>query len=231
MVRKLTRPKKITGRLPHGPANLPPSYSEVNAACAKGDTQAAVQEWYKVTRQEWASLTGEDDEYKPPKFSWQPAAGSCASSETGSTGPATAWRILGRRADEVAACLAKLTDNNSWRTKHNVNKQVIGSRRILKTLTDKLQTQLQPEIDRWCKGLEGAVSAKSDRWAKSLAKAARIKAQLIEEVAAKKRTEGWRAWLGATESERKGLCPPSKGAYRWAKGLAGWAPSKTGKQS
>ena len=94
-----------------------------------------------------------------------------------------------------------------------------------------MQLQLQPEFDRWCKGLEGAVNAKSNAWAKSLARAARKKAQIIEEAAAKKRTEGWREWLGATDTERKGLCAPSKGAYRWVKGLASWTPSKVGKQS
>ena len=113
----------------------------------------------------------------------------------------------------------------------NVHKQVTGSKRVLKTLADRQRVQLQPEIGRWCQGLERAVSANSSRWAKSLAKAARTKAQNIEEIAANKRSEGWRAWLGATEHERKGLCPPSKGAYRWVKGLAGWASSRVGKQS
>ena len=45
-VRKLTRPTKIPGRLPHGPANIPPSYKKVKDACEANDNQAAVKHWY-----------------------------------------------------------------------------------------------------------------------------------------------------------------------------------------
>ena len=227
-VRKLTRPTKIPGRLPHGPASRPPSYKAVNDACTAEDCQTAVYQWYTIARQEWAGLTGCEDAYKPPKFSWQPAAGECASKETGTTNPATAWRILGRRADEVAACLAKKTETNSARTREIVGKQTRASRKAVKSLSEKLQQELQPNMDRWCSGLDKAVTACSVRWAKSLAQAARKKATASEETAAKIRTQGWRDWLGASDSERKGLCPPSRGAYRWVKGLAGWAPSRTG---
>jgi hypothetical protein len=76
--------------------------------------------------------------------------------------------------------------------------------------------------------LIAATTAGSNRWAESLAAAARKKASLLEQTAARSKSDKWRKWLGATDSERSCLIAPSKRAYRWVKGLAGWEQSSIG---
>ena len=105
--RRLRRPTKVPGKLPAGPAPKPPCYAKAREACAAGDTYTAVQEWYTSARHEWAALTGMADTYREPKFVWESAAGACAAQHAGNTSPATAWRILARRAAECTTILKK----------------------------------------------------------------------------------------------------------------------------
>ena len=106
-VRTLARPMKISGALPIGPANLPSSYLQVRMACAAGRADEAIKDWYRTARQEFASLTGVDDKYRRAKFVWRSAAGDCAEGQAGNTSPSTAWRVLGRRTDAMAAIINK----------------------------------------------------------------------------------------------------------------------------
>ena len=57
---------------------------------------------------------------------------------------------------------------------------------------------------------------------------ARRRASAIEDTAAKARTEGWRKFLGATSEKGDGVFTPGRGAYKWIKGQADWAPSPNG---
>ena len=77
-IRKLIKPTRIPGRLPHGPPIKQISYNEVLEASRNGKSNAAMQAWYRTARKERATLTGVKDEYRKPKFAWESAVGQCA---------------------------------------------------------------------------------------------------------------------------------------------------------
>ena len=154
MVRKLCRPIKVPGVLPAGAANRPPSYAAVAAACSKQQLNVAVTNWYSIVRKEWESLTGVTDVYKSPKFDWKSASGDCAAQFHGGTSPATAWRILARRADECAAILRKQERNPTTTDTSILRTQAQKALRIPKTLSKSLETTHNEEMTRWAISLQ-----------------------------------------------------------------------------
>ena len=88
-IRKLVRPPKVTGILPHGPAWIEPSYSTVlEAAVHDKRIDEATVAWYTIARQEWSNLAGIDLAYKAARFKWAPAFAGTAIPWAGSLGVA-----------------------------------------------------------------------------------------------------------------------------------------------
>ena len=58
-IRKLIRPPKVGGLLPHGPSEAPPDYSSVRALAGEERTvNEAMITWYEAARKEFSSIAG-----------------------------------------------------------------------------------------------------------------------------------------------------------------------------
>jgi hypothetical protein len=103
-VRRLARTSKMPGVLPSGPQLPPPSYDNIGVDVASTNgIDLAFDQWYRLAGTEFGSLLGCAPQYAAPHFRWLAAAGPCARQGAGATRLSVAWRVLSRRADELAA--------------------------------------------------------------------------------------------------------------------------------
>ena len=68
----------------------------------------------------------------------------------------------------------------------------------------------------------------SDYWIQSLAKLADAKAKKLENATAKLRAAHWRRRVGAVVAQHGATPGPTKCAYHWVRGLAGWQRNPVG---
>ena len=219
MVRRLVRPPRIEGALPHGPANDPDKYPKLRHAALDGsDINSACAEWYACARAEVASLTGLPQSHHAATFKWSPAAGAPAKRTLGATPLSVTWRVLAQRAEYAAASFAR---DDLVTARAHVSKLIATGRHVAKKAPDNVKAALTSVATTCAKvALTG-----SSFMFKSIANALRRKAVVLEVKARDNRLKAWREWLGWDPGRRKFPFAPSRDAYRWIRSPTGWAPS------
>ena len=185
--------------------------------------------WYELARQEWSALTGSNVKCKPHKFAWESAIGK--NKLSGDSALPAAWRELARRSDDVA-CLK----NAALRTSLSRSQQeaMRNHLKAIEAIGDKLPPYVPPtcraDVCSWAKHYKQACEQSTDKVRKNLANLADKRASKLEATARADKLKHWRAAIGATANQQ-GQKTPSKLAYRWLKGLAGWEKSPLGRES
>ena len=91
--------------------------------------------------------------------------GQCAAQGGGGTSPSTAWRVLGRRADETKSILLKTLGQPDAEDMRRINEQVAGAERALRNLPAAVRDTHLPQMKSWISGLHKGVAANSAVWA------------------------------------------------------------------
>ena len=223
-VRKLVRPKKVEAALPHGPGNLPPSYSEVTGAAPTTEgINTAMKKWYELARQEWADLTGASLEYRKPHFKWSKAAGdTCKAGETAST-LALTWRQLARRAEDLCR-LSKLPGSRSSAQVDAYYAHVYAIKKWTTKLPNAVPEHETALVNSWASHVDRARTSNNWQSLGALVKLADKKADKLEQSARTQRIAEWRTAIGG-KCNAAGTKTPTKLAYRWLKGFTGWTTS------
>ncbi len=227
-VRKLVRPPKVEGKLPAGPCNQPPSYSEVERLCSHQQAELAMRALYTTARAEWSDLAGADLGFRDPRFTWQSAAGPTAKPWAGSTKVSVLWRSLARKAEDCACLIKHGLDNLLDTRRRLLAKQLSSCSRVTKSLSNTQRVSLQPQVDSWGISLECAVTHASVQCTRSLTAVADTRAKKAEALTISAPTSHWRQAVGATPEFPRCTPTPTKLAFRWVKGLAGWQHSPIG---
>ena len=228
-VRKLCKPPLVKGVLPQGPAAQPPSYDVVHQLSATSSgAQQAMMQWYRNARQEWSSLAGQNLHFQPFKFRWESPCGQLAMPQAGSTPASVMWRTLARRANETSAFLqaglASLRPSQAKLFVEHIAK-VAGAD---SKLSNTQGAQHRPAVCAWVRSFLFAVGSNSCTWLSSLQRVADAKARKLEEATTRARLQKWRVAIGAVVNIEGAAKIPTRLAYRWAKGLAGWQQSPIG---
>ena len=227
-VRKLVKPMKVEAVLPYGPQRPPPDYGQVlQLAAEKHTLDQAMLGWLNASRSEWNELSGESGEFRPAKFIWASACGQRAQQHIGASPPSVMWRAAARRAQDIARIIGRGLLLSSEAHREAVTRHLQAVTSAARTVCNSMRPSVEPQIARWASGLRAAVAKASPAWLASLAKVADMKAMTIENSNSRSRLRGWRIRLGAvTGSTPK--AGPTKAAYRWVRGLAGWQHSPIG---
>ena len=228
-LRRLCKPPLVKGVLPQGPQMQPPSYQEVHhlAATAEGAEQAMVQ-WYRNARAEWSALTGEELHHGAPKFRWLPAAGVVAKPWAGTTALSVMWRTLASRADETKRFLEMGVNTLRPSQARLLAQHPASAPAAAGRLCRTQRAEVEPLVRAWDASLHAAANWNTPVWALSLATVARAKAKKLEEATQRSRALEWRVAIGATGVVKNASRAPTRFAYRWVKGLAGWQQSPVG---
>ncbi len=227
-VRKLCKPPLVPGALPVGPQLRPPSYDEVRRLVDEGAADQAMVAWYANARLEWTALVGTDLRHFSPRFKWLPAAGAIAKPWSGSTALSVMWRVLARRADEIGRLLEKGVSHLRPSQIKVLIQHLAAATTAAGTLCNSQRAEVEPVVRTWAASLHAATCRCSPRWITSLTFVANTKAKLLEEWAHRARVRQWRVALGASTAAQDLAKAPTKLAYRWVKGLAGWQQSPIG---
>ena len=131
LARRIRKPTKIPGILPHGPAGPDAAFPADDMI--NEDTPAAVKAWYSGARQELRFFGAFDgvkcNTLEEAQFVWQPAIGATASPYTGSTFGSTSWRFLERVARDNGHLSAKNSVAGNTAMQANVHAAMIRARK------------------------------------------------------------------------------------------------------
>jgi len=185
---------------------------------------AAAGNWLRHAREEWASLTQEDPDYRLPHFCWKPIAGQPAADDVGSSSWSNYWRQLAARVTEIAAV---------------IDRARYGCRNLVASHLTRLSRGLDlfdhdPAQRDHVKGLLDSVLAATISGdtitLRRIVAIARKTAKPMEDRLARARMVKWKASLVRASSAADGPLPPSRQAYQWVKGAAGWTKCALGPQ-
>ena len=101
-VRRLIKPERIPGKLPHGPLNK-------SDAVHSEPCDARLDTWYARARSVWHSLLTTQQAATTHKFRWEAATGKIACAHMGATTVSAELRALARKIDDAATLLEKGT--------------------------------------------------------------------------------------------------------------------------
>ena len=197
---------------------------------AAEETQAginkAMKTWYTLARQEWGALAGTSLTHKRPHFVWAKAAGeSSKAGETAST-LALAWRQLARRAEDLRR-IGCLPGNRTTGQTQAYHGHIRAIHKWAKNLPKGVPEADATQVRNWAEHVNRSRSSESWQAIHSLVKLADIKAEKLEQQARTQRTKEWRVAVGGASSP-SGTKTPTRLAFRWLKGLAGWTSSPIG---
>ena len=228
-IRKLVKPGKVEGALPHGPTAKPKpeAFRQVSTdgSCSAAEAHEAMQCWYKGAREEFMSLTGRHAPHTQHKLVWGSAGRRIASQYPGSNFESSCWRAAASAAHD-AAKLWKAPENRRtavWSVA--VLAHTAALRLKLRGKCPTIPADQLEQMRSWCSRLEEANLVTSSFRCASLAKVATIKAEKVETALCRARQNGWKEALGAGLWADGRAKAPTRLAYRWAKGFAGWTRS------
>ena len=227
MVRRLVRPCAVPGVLPHGPLpqpSLPPGLDE--PASMAEDLATATALWYDTARVEWSSLAAADAKHAAPRFRWQPSAGPTAAPQVGSGRASATWRSLAQRIEECVGILGRRRPGGLRLIERHLCKisGVVAAGRGLEEALPAIRAWRVAVFEQLLKGDLVHVQR--------LTAIARGNARVLEARARAKGLADWRQWLSVPAAGgRAGPAAPSRGAYQWIRGLAGWTRSPVGDAS
>ena len=186
---------------------------------------AACDLWFTQAYREWSTLAGEQLAYTLPKFVWRPAAGSVASPFAGAYSHSAFWRVLSRRIDECSHILDNRRPGGVELVARHVNKMVLASGQ-----SDVPQASLA-EARKLIEAAFTSIAGADTIALRRLAAIAAQKGRKLEQSASSAKSTAWRCALAApSEIPAAGPAMPSKLAYRWLRGDAGWTKSPVGEQ-
>ena len=191
--------------------------------------------WHKAASAEWGSLTGQPQPFHMARFRSVPAPGPRASAAPDSPRLAAQWRQLASRFEEVGRVVRR--HGLPWREGQapwSPSVALLVSRHAVKAkrLADGMAKESAEEAARvgyWLLCMDLA-TALGDAIAVStlVAVARRTAAKLVVQAAGRAAT-AWRQWLhgdvpaGALRGQQ-----PTKRAFLFVRGAAGWSRSPTG---
>ncbi len=225
-IRKLVPAPRVSGSLPFGPAPEAPDYSSTIELAKNPDTlNEAMRSFYVGARTEWSQIAGEQLTFRMHRFKFEPPNRTLARPWTGSSNVSVVWRSLARKAEEVSAVIQHHLHDDPLLC-DAARRHVASAASAWKTLCNSQREAVAPEVRRWAASLAEAWARGSARWANSLAHLADTRAKKLETIVASIRASCWRASIGM-------VCPngsarPTKLAYRWIQGTAGWSRSPVG---
>ena len=235
MVRKLVRSRKVPAVLPFGP--LPdqiPIFPDGIPDDEKAIDAAAIT-WHQAARKEWNSLGAEVSEFKDPKFKWVNAVGPVAKPTLATTNNACHWRQFAAMFEEVANLMVLLTDE--WHV-HDLaedeKKFVVIKRHLRKAAniasgTMHPNSKDDPSLLHWIRAAIAATSCLEHPKVHMLVKIARMKAERHDKASRSASQKEWKVWLnGDNPVNDTTSIHPTKRAFLYVKGTAGWLRSPIG---
>jgi len=225
LVRRLSRPAKVPGVLPEGPLPCPrPASESMPVEVSQDAIDGATDRWVEAACREWSSLLGYTVAPKIPTLSWRPAVTGPTSQFLGASSMSTFWRIAAGRLDESAAILDRARPGGFW---------------LLSRHFAKLRADIKPNV--WDPADVTVASAFIDAaivcanagdtpGLRKLAASARRNAKKLEDSVSNMKASEWRHALSVPVAGRQASSRPSKLAFAWVRGLAGWTRSPVGTQ-
>lgn len=140
----------------------------------------------------------------------------------------TAWRSLARRGEDAIRLVSRGVCKLSSLEIGVLLEHLMAANKSLKSLSVSQRESVSRQVLSWGTAFRAAVTASSISWMRSLARLADIHAKHLESAALNARMKEWRVCIGAKASLAGGLAKPSKMAYRWVRGLAGWQQNPIG---
>ena len=139
------------------------------------------------------------------------------------------WRVLARRAQEVARLVSRHTIQALQHTL--LQQHLLAALSATRPLCDTLKQEVGNSVAHWARSLLKATAALNAHWIDSLTALADIKAKKLEVMTAGRRRAHWREAIGAKPASDGANRWPTKLAYRWARGITGWQTSPLGQQA
>jgi hypothetical protein len=139
------------------------------------------------------------------------------------------WKTLSKRADDIARLLWRRAASFTHLDLKIIHDHVLAAHRAPHSLCQALRIKHGEEFRGWARSLSKAIDLCSEHFVKSLATVANVKAKRLQDLVARARSREWKVAVGASVSEGAIDRPrPTRLAYRWVKGIAGWTSSPMG---
>ena len=105
---------------------------------------------------------------------------------------------------------------------------LIAAQKAVNTSSSAQRAAVGLKMLSWASSLTGAVASSSAYLIESLAKCADAQAKRLEDASRRAHMAHWRLLVGGVAAEARTVAKPTKLAFRWVKGLAGWQHSPIG---
>jgi len=223
LTRQLVRPLAVPGALPYGPLPQPQDVSHLMPTSVdQVSIDAAAQGWVDAARKEWASLSGDPAEVGPPRFRWGAATGPLAEQHAGATALSALWRSLSRRVVECADVLDKCRPEGL---------PLVGKH--LYKATVAVRSAPFDEADRsvalaWVDAARAHAHELDSLALRKLSAIAAQRASKMERHQKYCKDVAWKNGLAEGGAGSWGSARPSRAAFQWVRGSAGWTRSPVG---
>jgi len=227
LTRQIVRPTRVPGVLPAGPLPCPQPVAEAIPSEVRAEViDDATDTWMRLACAEWTSLLGYTVEPSLPRFIWRAAVSGPVDQHLGACTMSAFWRSLAGRVDDVAAILDRRRPGGGALICRHFYKLRVAVR---------ADTWQASEVCDARSVVDAAVVAANaiDTYAlRVIAATARKKAKKIEDGVRSKKAAHWRRALSVADDSNIAAAPrPSKLAFSWIRGSAGWQQSPVGLQS
>ena len=150
--------------------------------------------------------------------------GPVAARHAGSSLDSATWRQLAQRADEVTGILSNRAAGGGALLARHLRKAAC--------IVERDASDAGPERRAWWTAVVERLLAGDLLAVRRLAAVARGAARRMEAQTRARGLAEWRQWLTSpADTAQQGPARPSRGAYRWVRGLAGWSRSPVGLSS
>ncbi len=230
-VRQLVRPALVAAALPPGPLPEPDLRYQQATSMDAQELDACAEQWHEAARREWRSLVGDLPGFESPRFRWAAAPGPKASSVPDATRIAFQWRQLAMRVEDSVAML--LNPNCSLAHKKKGLTRHAYKARQLAAAMYKDNGEYTQGVYNWLFAAFYALWHRDFGTDALLIKVARLTAERIDRAAATAAMKTWEKWINGENLDgtiRKGG-QPTKRAFMYARGTAGWVKSPLGCES
>jgi len=224
-IRTLTRPTKIPGCLPFGPALRARSYLQCTNGAIRDHIDDRMECWYRLARQElrafdpWTKF----NDLSQAKFKWQAAIDDIAKPEPGAAAQSSTWRALARRFAEVS----KLRCRHDQYSSDLLHRHLRKSHSIVQHL--KHDDPLMATLPFWVHAADSATRLGDLEALDSLITVADAHGAKAETTATVEHGKAWREWATHGQKARSGGTLPTRRAFQWLRSPCGWTKAVVGK--
>ena len=139
------KPPKVEAVLLFGPQRQPPDYQHVMKLVSEEQAlDAAMLEWMRASRLEWNEISGHSSEFRPARFVWTSASGRGAQQWIGSSEVSVMWRVVARRAQDVARLVGSGLLSVSESKRQAVAGHLQAATDAARTLCNSQRASVQP---------------------------------------------------------------------------------------